>query len=452
LQRELELIIRTIGGISRQVIITQEGEIPVVRTLIYADNFGTTAPTASPGVTVAEYTGWQIRGTSAETIWYSADGTSTSVRTSAVSLGYAGASGGSNVMLGSTTGGTFIINGIMPGDYQHFALSFGTNQNHDTISVSFSTDNGATWEPVPFNKTTTSWGLVQTDFSIDAIVDSFSLKFVSIPTTFGARIDDVELRGSNDPVLRLEVSPNSLDIPRGGASRNVNITSNTNWTATPNANWVSVSSTSGNGDYTLTVDVSENTTGEIRSAIITISADGLPNQIVVIEQNSVDVITLAHWNPTSATDLTDNVSGGTISVSTGAAINWANTQSAITSSNWHQTVGHHWLLTIPLTEEVSGTVNVKIVVTGSNTGPRDFIVRASSDNSTWTDGDTYTVGNVAITHADAQKSLNVELPAAISAGGTLYIRLATTSLSAIAGTLGSAGTNRLTEVIVTTTK
>jgi len=453
LQRQLELTITTIGGLSQQVIITQEGEAPIEKTLIYADNFGTGATSSgTPAVwpSVASWTAWNITGSSVGTIWYY--GTGATVRTTLPSMGYPGASGGNNVMFAagvSGAGGSLIINGIVPDSYQYFTLSFGTNQNHDTLSVSFSTDNGFTWEPISFNKTTTGWGLVQADFSLPAVVDSFSLKFSALGTGSGARIDDVQLRGSDEQIPALSVSPNSLDIPRVGDSRSVYITSNTDWTVTPSAEWVTVSSISGNGSYTLVVNIQENTTGGIRSATITISADGLPNQIIVIEQSNVEIVTLAHWNPTSATDLTDNISGSTISVSTGATIGWASGQSAIVSSGWHNAIGDHWLLTIPLSVEISGIVNINLVVTGSNTGPRDFIVRASSDNNTWIDGDIYTVSNVAINHADAQKALSVDLGSTtISAGGTLYIRLATTSGNAISGTLGSAGTNRLTEIEV----
>ena len=70
----------------------------------------------------------------------------------------------------------------------------------------------------------------------------------------------------------LEPLPNSLFVDfTEGSETTFSFTSNTNWTVTSDQQWLTVSSNSGTGDGLLTFTASENTTGEARTATVTIT-------------------------------------------------------------------------------------------------------------------------------------------------------------------------------------
>ena len=72
---------------------------------------------------------------------------------------------------------------------------------------------------------------------------------------------------------KVEVSATSLNFANGEGEQTVNVTSNSNWKVeVANADWLTVTPTSGNGDKTLTVAVAENTTGALREATIKVIA------------------------------------------------------------------------------------------------------------------------------------------------------------------------------------
>ena len=87
----------------------------------------------------------------------------------------------------------------------------------------------------------------------------------------------------------LSVSPTSINFTASGGYKTFLIESNTNWTITCSGAWISVSPYTGSGDRTIGVVSSDNTDGEIRSAIITISATGgLVKTINVFQEANVD--------------------------------------------------------------------------------------------------------------------------------------------------------------------
>ena len=139
------------------------------------------------------------------------------VRTSIASAGYVdpagnAASGGANVYFATNllvgTGG-FAIEGIDSRGYEALALSFGYSKesaatNMD-LSVAWSTDGGATWNPVavsnlPANNAATNWYLVS-NLALDAAAlgsTNLSLRWTRAAGSVPGRIDDVLLQGYAD--------------------------------------------------------------------------------------------------------------------------------------------------------------------------------------------------------------------------------------------------------------
>lgn len=91
-----------------------------------------------------------------------------------------------------------------------------------------------------------------------------------VGTMFNSCSDD-------DPVVptTFTVAPDAgTDIEAAGGSLNVTVSSNANWTAASDAEWLTVSPTSGNGNATLTVTVTENTDYESRTAHVKFNFNG----------------------------------------------------------------------------------------------------------------------------------------------------------------------------------
>ena len=82
----------------------------------------------------------------------------------------------------------------------------------------------------------------------------------------------------------LSVSPSSLNYTAKGGSKTVTVTSNTSWTATSSANWLTISPASGSNNGTITAVATANTSSSQRTATITISGNGVSARTVSVTQ------------------------------------------------------------------------------------------------------------------------------------------------------------------------
>jgi hypothetical protein len=81
----------------------------------------------------------------------------------------------------------------------------------------------------------------------------------------------------------LGLSPSNQNVSAMVGFTSFAVTSNSNWTASSNASWCSVT-TSGSGNGTIEADYLENTTLNQRIATITVTVSGIPNQTVTVTQ------------------------------------------------------------------------------------------------------------------------------------------------------------------------
>jgi murein DD-endopeptidase MepM/ murein hydrolase activator NlpD len=89
--------------------------------------------------------------------------------------------------------------------------------------------------------------------------------------------------------VTLTVSPGTLSLGAAAGSTNVNVTSNCNtWSVSGAPSWITVSPASGNGYETVTIQYQENTTGQIRSAMLTVSGCGIM-QTISITQSTLTI-------------------------------------------------------------------------------------------------------------------------------------------------------------------
>jgi len=89
----------------------------------------------------------------------------------------------------------------------------------------------------------------------------------------------------------LNTSPTSMSFCSGASSSSLSITSNTSWAITDNATWLSVNTTSGTGNATITVSATANTSAA-RNATITITYAGGLTKTLSISQAAGTTSTL----------------------------------------------------------------------------------------------------------------------------------------------------------------
>ena len=96
----------------------------------------------------------------------------------------------------------------------------------------------------------------------------------------------------------VEVSTTSLNFTNEEGSQEVNITCNVKWTASANADWVTVAPAEGNKNGVITVAVSANDTGALREAIVRVSAihpeynDEWENKKITVKQSADENVTV----------------------------------------------------------------------------------------------------------------------------------------------------------------
>ncbi len=110
------------------------------------------------------------------------------------------------------------------------------------------------------------------------------------------RISDVTVTASGVPdqivtvtqagaAPTLIVSPATQNVGQAAGSTNYSVSSNSGWSCISDQTWCTVTS-SGTGNGSITATYTANTTGSQRSAMITISVSGLPNQMVELDQDA----------------------------------------------------------------------------------------------------------------------------------------------------------------------
>jgi hypothetical protein len=127
---------------------------------------------------------------------------------------------------------------------------------------------------------------------------------------------------------------------------------------------------------------------------------------------------------------------------TGGAGDWA-----ISANNWVDGIDtKYWLIEFSTSNCTSLTVSSK--QKGSNTGPKNFKLQYRIGSAgTWTDvsGATIVVANDAFNNGVLN---NVSLPVACENQTSLYLRWVVTTTNAINGTLGTSGTDRLDDIVI----
>ncbi|TAH40006.1 MAG: hypothetical protein EYC69_12160 [Bacteroidetes bacterium] len=265
---------------------------------IFSENVGNSGGT----VALNTYTGWQNNGV----LGFSTNVTGPSdVRTSAAS-NYVGASGLSNVFMGTGGGNSkdFIISKINTLGYTNMQLTFGMlrTSTSELLAVSVSADSGQTYTPLTTSTqpgaSTSVWGAapIVCSGTIPSVANLY-IKF-SKSTTTQFRIDDIKLTGTATSVVITPSGPTTF-CQGSQVTLSSNIPSANVWS--PGLETSKSIVVNSSGTYGLTVTDGNGCTASASPIVVNV------NQIPVVNTTVTDV----SCNGGSDGTATANVTAGT---------------------------------------------------------------------------------------------------------------------------------------------
>ena len=99
--------------------------------------------------------------------------------------------------------------------------------------------------------------------------------FFAVAMVLGAALGFTSCTETEEPTAadpKVELSKSTLNFTKEEGSQTVDVTSNANWKVENTNDWVTITPENGNGNKTLTVAVSMNNTGAVRTAEIKVIA------------------------------------------------------------------------------------------------------------------------------------------------------------------------------------
>ncbi|HRZ96549.1 MAG TPA: DUF3472 domain-containing protein [Paludibacter sp.] len=127
---------------------------------------------------------------------------------------------------------------------------------------------------------------------------NFSTTTSLMPGSYTAKLTVIDIFNQPMPVVtaNFEVTGNAyiisskseLNLPATeNASEIIDITSNINWTATENVDWLTLDKTAGTNNETLTITASANSNKLSRTAVVTLAGNGVISQTITITQSGL---------------------------------------------------------------------------------------------------------------------------------------------------------------------
>lgn len=341
---------------------------------IFSENIGTGTGTQTIAATVFQNSG---------TLTYAGDA---DTRSTGVSTGYTGASGGKNVFFTNTAGRYFEISGINTVGYSSLSLSLGhfksTTAGNNELLIEVSAD-GITYSTLTYSRATgtgtAAWALVTPTGTIPS-TSNLRIRFTqTLSTGIQFRIDDIVLTGVSGPIATL-------------ADNGTQITANTVGQGTTNHILSSFQVTVANAAATLNA-ASFTTSGNYQAADIAASGFTLWYSATNTFGSATALSTLSSAAAGSGETL--NFTGLTQSIPVGVGYFWvtANVASGATINN---TINLNAIANTNLTF-ASGTKSGSATAGGAQTITAP--VKITTQNGPWYVGTTW-VGGVVPTSSD----------------------------------------------------
>ncbi|MBL4708064.1 MAG: T9SS type A sorting domain-containing protein, partial [Flavobacteriales bacterium] len=225
--------------------------------------------------------------------------------------------------------------------------SAGSSNTFDvSTSLGWAASTSAAWLSVTPNGGTGS-GTVTVSANANPMMTE-RIDFIKVETTGGSINLDTVWVIQSGLVTNLEVSPNTINLNFANGSNDViALTSNTSWTVTNPASWLSLTPTAGSNDATLTATAtSDNLSGATRSATITVDGIGAVSKMVTI--NQIDGSTPS-FTSSKDTVFVDNTQGSTGNFSILSNVN-----------SWTLAESTPWLLVNPTSGSQTESITVLV--------------------------------------------------------------------------------------------
>lgn len=125
---------------------------------------------------------------------------------------------------------------------------------------------------------------------------SVTITTTANPTALSSRSASIVVKNSSGTIVReialnqsaskefLELSVSSMELASKGETRNVTISSNTHWTITGGAEWITLNKTEGDNNGDVSITIAENSSKEDREAVLTVTGKNGTTKTIIIKQ------------------------------------------------------------------------------------------------------------------------------------------------------------------------
>jgi hypothetical protein len=152
---------------------------------------------------------------------------------------------------------------------------------------------------------------------------SFVARIATI-TVSGAGVSSQQVTVTQSGIIMLSVLPSNRDVAADAGSTTFNVISNTSWSITDDADWLTINPTGGSGSSAITATYTANTTSIARTATITVSGTGVSSRQVTVTQSAAAILSVAPSNRNVGSD------AGSTTFNITSSISW----TAVDDADW----------------------------------------------------------------------------------------------------------------------
>lgn len=181
------------------------------------------------------------------------------------------------------TPGGFQTLSVSPG-YQNVSTPAGSTIFNVSSNTDWTVSNDADWltiDPASNNND----GTITASFSENT---STSPRTGTITIT-GTGLSPQTITVEQEGIEILSITPDNLNVSSDAGSITFSINSNTNWTVSDDADWLTIDPTSGSNDGTITASYSENSSAGSRIATLIVSGSGLESAATVTQSQMTGI-------------------------------------------------------------------------------------------------------------------------------------------------------------------
>ena len=125
---------------------------------------------------------------------------------------------------------------------------------------------------------------------------SVTITTTANPTALSSRSASIVVKNNSGSIVReitftqsaskeiIDLSVTSIELTSKGETRNVTISSNTHWTITGGADWITLNKTEGDNNGDVSITIAENTSKEDREAVLTVTGKNGTTKTISIKQ------------------------------------------------------------------------------------------------------------------------------------------------------------------------